>query len=303
VTVTGAAIGAALSAIGARGGQIRSLDELAAGADAALRQAPPGLTGAGAASFLATTAQESAYYRTTREYGSGQWYAPWIGRGFVQVTHEANYRGFGAWCRAQGLVTDPDVFVNNRAALEDYRWAWLTATWYFAANNLWGWANAGDHLRVSQAVNGGRRRAGTSFVPNHWPERNAMFQAFRRAGDALLPSGAAPAAAPARPKVEPVIQNFPIVGSGSLELNTPIKGASGLYRAAYLSARSTAAGGTVDVWWGLSNVGGRGEAHWTLDANSRRWTALTGGDVDQATVHYNLGAGVPGAITVEFAPK
>lgn len=192
--LTGKTIETALAAIGARGKQIRSYDELAAGAAGALRQAPDGLTAAGAASFLATTAQESAYYRTTREYGSGQWYAPWIGRGFVQVTHEANYRAFGAWCRRRGLVDDPDVFVKNRAALEEYRWAWLTAVWYFEETRLWDWANAGDHLRVSQAVNGGRGRAGTKFIPNHWPERWAMFEAFRKAGDALLPGPGAAAA-------------------------------------------------------------------------------------------------------------
>jgi len=185
--ISGQTIRAALAAVGALGGQIRPLDELAAGADAALRQAPPGLTAAAAASFLATTAQESAYYRTTREYGTGQWYAPWIGRGFVQVTHEQNYRAFGAWCHRNGLVSDPLVFVKNRASLENYRWAWLTAVWYFEENRLWAWANAGDHLRVSQAVNGGRGRAGTKFIPNHWPERRKMYEAFLRAGDELLP--------------------------------------------------------------------------------------------------------------------
>lgn len=205
MTLSAKVVGAALAAVGAAGRQIRSLDELAAGADTALRQAPPGLTVDGAASFLATTAQESAYYRTTREYGSGQWYAPWIGRGFVQVTHESNYRAFGAWCAGKGLVTDPLVFVKNRAALEDYRWAWLTAVWYFQANKLWPHANRGDHLAVSQGVNGGVGRIGTKFVPNHWRERAAMFAAFRAAGPAILPAPTArPAAGPAaKPTVIP----------------------------------------------------------------------------------------------------
>lgn len=189
MTVTGAAIRAALVSVGAVGKQLRSFDELAAGADAALRAAPPGLTPEGAASFLADKAQESAYFRTTTEYGTKLRYDPYRGRGFQMVTWRENYASFGAWCRGRGLVSDANVFVNNPAALSDYRWAWLTGTWYFEANNLWGWANAGDHLRVSQAVNGGRGRAGTSFVPNHWRERNAMFQAFRKLGSTLLPSG------------------------------------------------------------------------------------------------------------------
>lgn len=111
-------------------------------------------------------------------------------------------------------------------------------------------------------------------------------------------------AAPTVKKVKPVIQNFPVVGNGALELNTPIKGASALYHTAYVSVRSTAGGGKVDVWWGMTGKGGRGEAHWTLNANERRWTELTTPDfADQTTIHYAFGAGVHGAITVEFAPK
>lgn len=190
MALSGVAIRAALAAVGALGGQMRSLDELASGAEAALRQAPPGLTAAGAASFLADKAQESAYFRTTTEYGRGQRYAPYIGRTFQMITWESNYRLFGHWLADRGLLGDPETFVRNPAALADYRWAWLGGVWYFEANNLWPWANAGDHLRVSQAVNGGRGRAGTSFVPNHWRQRDAMYRAFRLVGDALLPSGA-----------------------------------------------------------------------------------------------------------------
>lgn len=192
MTVTGATIRSALAAAGALGRQMRSFDELAAGADDALRQAPPGLTAAGAASFLADKAQESDYFRTTTEYGRGQRYAPYIGRTFQQVTWKENYAAFGAWCHRRGMVPAADVFVRDPASLSDYRWAWLGGVWYFEATNLWGWANAGDHLRVSQAVNGGRGRAGTGFVPNHWKARNDMFRAFLQAGDELLPDGAAP---------------------------------------------------------------------------------------------------------------
>lgn len=197
MALSGAAVRAALAAVGAVGGQMRSFDELAAGADAALRQAPPGLTAAGAASFLADKAQESAYFRTCTEYGKTLRYDPYRGRSFQMITWESNYRLFGRWLAARGLLRDPETFVKNPAELSDYRWAWLGGVWYFEANNLWPWANAGDHLRVSQAVNGGRGRAGTRFVPNHWRERDAMFRAFRLAGDTLLPTaGPAPAALP-----------------------------------------------------------------------------------------------------------
>lgn len=195
--ITGTVVRDALAAVRAVGGQLRSFDELAAGADAALRQAPPGLTPDGAAAFLATCAVESAWFRTTVEYGSGQRYAPHIGRTFVQVTWLDNYRAFGKWCHGRGLVADPERFVRDPVALGAYDYAWLGPVWYFESTDLWGWANGGDFRRVSQAVNGGRGRAGTSFTPNGWDERQAMYRVFQRAGAALLPGATSTPARPA----------------------------------------------------------------------------------------------------------
>lgn len=200
MSLSGATVRAALAAVGAVGSQIRSFDELAAGAEDALRQAPAGLTPAGAAAFLATCAVESAWFRTTTEYGSGQRYAPFIGRTFVQLTWEGNYRDFGAWCHRRGLVDDPAVFVKNPASLSDFRWAWLGAVFFFEANGIWRWANAGNFMAVSQAVNGGNGRVGTAFVPNHWRERQAMYLVFRAVGDALVPAPSAPQARVVAPK-------------------------------------------------------------------------------------------------------
>lgn len=140
--------------------------------------------------------------------------------------------------------------------------------------------------------------------PGDWDMNQFRAEVRRHLAGGHAPGPAPAPAAPLKPKVEPVIQNFPVVGNGALELNTPIKGASALYHTAYVSVRSTAGGGKVDVWWGMTGKGGRGEAHWTLNANERRWTELTTPDfADQTTIHYAFGAGVHGAITVEFAPK
>lgn len=158
-----------------------------------------------------------------------------------------------------------------------------------------------DHYRIPFAAVQGHKEIckprGRKSDPNF--DCNAFRAALGRVSGAPAPAPSAPPA----PKVEPVIQNFPIAGTGALELNTPIKGASALYKAAYLSVRSNAGGGKVDIYWGMTGKGGRGEAHWTLNANERRWVELSAADaVDQATVHYALGAGA-GAVTVEFAPK
>lgn len=194
---SGTVVRAALAAIGAVGNQITSMDALAAGAADALRQAPAGLTPAGAASFLATMAQESAYFRTTQEYGTKLSYDPYRGRTFEQITFVGNYRDFGRWCAAKGLLTDPETFVKNPAYLADYRWAWLGGVWYFQSKGLWAYANRGDHYSVSQGVNRGVGAIGSSKAPLHWAERNAMFKAFSAAGPALLPNTAPPAVMPA----------------------------------------------------------------------------------------------------------
>lgn len=188
MAISGGVIRAALNAVGARTGMIRSDADLAAGANTALRMAPDGLTVAGAASFLATQAQESDYFRTTREYNAaGADYAPYVGRTFEQVTWKNNYAGFGAWCSFRGLLADPFAFVKNPALLEDYRWAWLGGVWYFGQFGLWRHANRGDHWSVSQGVNRGVNAIGGPLAPRGWPARNAMFEAFLRAGPALLP--------------------------------------------------------------------------------------------------------------------
>lgn len=199
--LTGAHVQKALAAVGASGGQMKPVADLAAGANAALAQAPAGLTKDGAAAFLATMAQESAYFRTTTEYGTARKkYDPYRGRTFEQVTWRENYAAFGKWCKAKGLISDADYFVNNPTRLSDYQWAWLGGVWYFQHANLWRYANVGNFKAVSQGVNGGTGRIGTNFTPNGWAERQKMYQAFLLAGTALLPDGKT---APAKPSPTP----------------------------------------------------------------------------------------------------
>lgn len=186
MALSGTVVRAALTAIGALGRQVATPESLAAGAADALRRAPD-LTVAGAAAFLATCAQESAYFRTTTEYGQNLRYDPYRGRTFTQITWQVNYRDFGRWCHARQLVSDPEKFVKNPAALGELQWAWLGPIQYWEDNGIWRWANSGDFLTVSQAINGGNARVGTSFVPHGWAQRQAMYAVLRQFGGDLLP--------------------------------------------------------------------------------------------------------------------
>lgn len=190
--ITGAQLTAVLKSVGAGTGMIAGADQLAAGANRSMDEA--GIkTVAGRAAYLATMAQESAYFRTTTEYGSGQSYAPYIGRTFQQVTWRDNYAAFGQWLRGKGRITDPNYFVYNPSKLSDFAYAWDGGTWFWTARRSWGsYSNlaqladgTGSILMVSRAVNAGNPY--WSGTPNGMATRQTMFDKFKALGSALLP--------------------------------------------------------------------------------------------------------------------
>ena len=192
--ITGTMIGHILDLSRARGGQIESLDALAAGCNQALHAG--GVTDPRqAAAFLATQMFESAYFRTSSEYlgapgttyrANQNRYYPYIGRTFEQITWRENYAAMGAWAAQHRLngVTDPDIFVKAPTLLGTAPWYWLGGTWFWSAKGLWAVAKTGDFARVTQIVNGG-----TSGLA----ARTVIYNALLQYGSALLP---APAPAP-----------------------------------------------------------------------------------------------------------
>lgn len=206
MAISGAQIKSVLAKVGATSGQVTTWDSLASGARAALKrlEAANGkrLTVVQAAAFLATMAQESGYFRTTTEYGSGQRYAPYIGRTFEQITWQQNYGDFGAWAKRQGLVTDANVFVKSPTSLSSLTWAWLGGVWYWTASrsawdpyaNLLEVSATGSILLVSRAVNVGNPNS--DVTPYGMAERTAMFDGFKALGASILPSTATTTSAP-----------------------------------------------------------------------------------------------------------
>ena len=156
--VTGDVIGAALDSVGGRGNQIASLDEIARIFNAAISQAGDGAYDsqpARLAALIGQCAQESAWFRTTTEYGTGQRYAPYIGRTFIQITWSDNYQAFGLWCKARGLLDDAAYFVNNPASLSDLKWAALGPIWYFATRGILPYADQRNWTAVGGIINTG----------------------------------------------------------------------------------------------------------------------------------------------------
>lgn len=109
------------------------------------------------------------------------------GRGPIQLTWQGNYRRFGQWCRDRKYIDDPELFVNQPELLEQPRWGFLAASWYWLnggprKGEINSFADRGEILNVSRCVNG------WVDTPNGMPDRQARYDRALALGDALLPT-------------------------------------------------------------------------------------------------------------------
>ncbi|QLL05366.1 M15 family metallopeptidase [Mycobacterium vicinigordonae] len=154
------------------------------------------------AMFIAQTREESDNYNTTEEYGAGPTGDAYKGRSWIQITWQSNYAAFGAWAFRQGLIADPNQFVNDPTSLADIKWAGVGAAWYWVArhgghNLINDDCDKGDIRAVTYTINGGY---------NGLDVRTAYWNQAKAVGDdllALINAGATKsddsAAAPAAP--------------------------------------------------------------------------------------------------------
>lgn len=123
------------------------------------------------AGLIGECAQESDWFCATAEYGGPRSrYAPWYGRGLIQLTWQANYAGCTDWLH--GLGVDADLTVDpNRAQAPVIRW--LTAVYYFVRHVPAHYWRDGDWDSISGLVNGGS----ASFRGPSFPARAAACRA------------------------------------------------------------------------------------------------------------------------------
>ncbi|AHJ86376.1 lysin A [Mycobacterium phage 40AC] len=143
------------------------------------------------AAWLAEIGHESVSFEYTEEIAKNGRYAPYIGRTWVQITWDYNYRDFSAWCFERGLVPTPDYFVVNYRELADTKWAGIGAAWYWTEQRpMNALVDAGDGATwrigdityrgldaVTAAINGGL---------NGKPDRRRRFDLAMALGDQLL---------------------------------------------------------------------------------------------------------------------
>jgi predicted chitinase len=137
------------------------------------------------AHWLAQIGHESDSFRATEEYNKNGRYAPYIGRTWIQITWQENYRKFGVWCKAKGLISDSEVFVRDPQSLAALRWRAIGPAWYWTTtvrstrryptcNEA---ADANDIVTLTQIINGGT---------NGLEDRQARFNRAIALGDQLM---------------------------------------------------------------------------------------------------------------------
>lgn len=114
------------------------------------------------------------------------------GRGPIQLTWERNYRKFGQWCAAKDYVTDPELFVKQPELVEQPRWGYLAASWYWLnagprPGQINGFADAGDIEAVSRCINGWIvRDDGSLATPIGMADRRTRYLNSIALGDQVM---------------------------------------------------------------------------------------------------------------------
>ncbi|AHN84328.1 lysin A [Mycobacterium phage Seabiscuit] len=131
------------------------------------------------AMWLAQIGHESGSFQYTEEIAKNGRYAPYIGRTWIQITWDYNYRSFSQWAYAFGMVPTPDYFVVNYHELADLKWAGIGPAWYWTVarpdiNEL---SDRRDLNTVTRRINGGT---------NGLADRQARYNRALAQGDALL---------------------------------------------------------------------------------------------------------------------
>lgn len=87
------------------------------------------------------------------------------GQGYKQITGRANVTAYSKWAHGDDrVVRDPTMLQRLPDSV-------LSAFWYWIANDIGRYARADNALAVSQAVNLGPGRVGSSITPNGYAER------------------------------------------------------------------------------------------------------------------------------------
>lgn len=138
-------------------GRVGDPDGLADQLTLALAAAPDMATPECLAGIIGESAQETDWMCSLTEYGGPSTrYAPYYGRGCIQLTWRNNYAGFGQWLHDLGLISDPNAFVDRPDLAAQWPYPWLTAIYYFVRHIGAGYWQSHNWNAISGLVNAGR---------------------------------------------------------------------------------------------------------------------------------------------------
>jgi hypothetical protein len=124
--------------------------------------------------FLATVKHENGGrgLQPIGEYGgSGKKYAPYYGRGYIQITHDFTYKDLNGWLNANGMSVD--IVNNPDALLSSIDISVASSLWfiliYKKSTKIVEWGLGGDIINFTKIIRGsaGTDRVGTytTFFP------------------------------------------------------------------------------------------------------------------------------------------
>ena len=133
------------------------------------------------AAIIGESAQETDWMCSLIEYGGPRTrYAPYFGRGCIQLTWRNNYAGFGQWLHGLGVVADPDVFVRQPDLVAVWPYPWLSAIYYFVRHIDRGYVQAENWNAVSGLINAGNPGY---YVPSYELRGRSVRAALNTLGD------------------------------------------------------------------------------------------------------------------------
>lgn len=133
------------------------------------------------AAIIGESAQETDWMCSLVEYGGPRArYAPYFGRGCIQLTWRSNYAGFGQWLHGLGAIADPDTFVNNPDLVTVWPYPWLSAIYYFVRHISMDYIQSENWNAVSGLINAGNPNY---YVPSYELRSRSVRAALNALGD------------------------------------------------------------------------------------------------------------------------